>query len=355
MSEISKDFKKNRIEFSNKITFLQFALSILIVYQHTSWNYNGSLLALSQIHGFLFYLTQTAVPLFFMISGYLFYRTFKIEKAVDKLKSRIKTLVVPYLIWNVIYAVGMILLKHFGFVNSVHIENNWKLLLQILNSDFSPLWFVKYLIVFSLIGPLMYYVFKNKYIGAIAVVTIFVSNLLFCTLGIVETPINVNSNNPVMFNYQYVFYAIGAYSAIHLKEVVEKPNKTRAVSGAIILGILCVLYWMPFFETNVIVGHTFRLIFGIALWFACDFIKNIETPSYMRMSFFIYCAHLLPLQCLQAVIRLILNKLDISFGVFYVIEWIALPICLVAAIIFIGNVMKKYMPKVWNVLTGSRA
>ena len=149
MSEKGKKTRSGRIEFSNKITFLQFALSILIVYQHTSWRYNGSLLALSQIHGFLFYLTQTAVPLFFMISGYLFYRTFKIEKAVDKLKSRIKTLVVPYLIWNVIYAVGMILLKHFGFVNSVHIENNWKLLLQILNSDFSPLWFVKYLIVFS--------------------------------------------------------------------------------------------------------------------------------------------------------------------------------------------------------------
>ena len=344
-----------QLEFSKKITLLQFALSILIVYQHTSFEYNGSLYALNRIHEFLFYLTQTAVPLFFMISGYLFYRTFKIENVADKLKSRIKTLVVPYLLWNIIYAAGMILLEHFGFVKNITIQKNWRVVLQILNSDFSPLWFVKYLIVFSLIGPLMYCVFRNKHIGAIAVATILVSNVLFCVFGIVETPINVNSNNPIMFNYQYVFYAIGAYSAIHFKDIVEKPHKMRAVSGSIILCVLCVIYWMPFFETNVIVGHTFRVAFAIALWFACDLIKDIEAPPYMKMSFFIYCAHLLPLQCLQALIRLILNKLDISFGVFYVIEWIALPICLVAAIIFIGNVMKKYMPKVWNVLTGSRS
>ena len=289
-----------------------------------------------------------------MISGYLFYRTFSIEKAVDKLKSRVRTLVVPYLIWNFFYALSMVLLKRLGLVSNVHIEWNWKIILQIINSDFSPLWFVKYLIVFSLISPLMYYVFKNKYVGALAVTLIFVTNIVFCICGVVETPVNVNSNSPVMFNYQYVFYAIGAYSAIHFKQVVEKPNITRGMIGVALICVLCIIYWLPFYESTVVVGHTFRVVFAIAFWCACDLIKNTEIPSYMKMSFFIYCAHLLPLQCSQVLIRLVINKLSLTINAVYVIEWIVLPVLMVSLIILLGKALKKHLPKTWCVLTGNR-
>lgn len=48
-----------------------------------------------------------AVPLFF-ISGYLFFfRTaFSVDVYKKKLKSRIKTLLIPYLFWNFVVLVG---------------------------------------------------------------------------------------------------------------------------------------------------------------------------------------------------------------------------------------------------------
>lgn len=57
--------------FRNKITFIQFLLSVGIVYQHTIWNYKGNNM-LNMGQSFLFFLIETCVPFFFMISGYLF-------------------------------------------------------------------------------------------------------------------------------------------------------------------------------------------------------------------------------------------------------------------------------------------
>lgn len=53
-------------------------------------------------------LASVAVPLFFFISGYLFFfRTaFSVDVYKKKLKSRIKTLLIPYLFWNFVVLVG---------------------------------------------------------------------------------------------------------------------------------------------------------------------------------------------------------------------------------------------------------
>ena len=44
-----------------------------------------------------------AVPGFFMCSGYLFYRNLTWGNIPEKLKRRVYSLVIPFLIWNVLY------------------------------------------------------------------------------------------------------------------------------------------------------------------------------------------------------------------------------------------------------------
>ena len=47
---------------------------------------------------------QFAVPLFFIISGFLFFRTAYTQLDVKrKLYNKVHTLLVPYLLWNLIY------------------------------------------------------------------------------------------------------------------------------------------------------------------------------------------------------------------------------------------------------------
>ena len=342
--------KNGPISFTKKATVIQFILSILVVYQHTQYRYSG--VVFGEIQRFLFYLIQAAVPMFFMISGYLFYRTFKPENTKEKLLSRVKTLVVPYFVWNVIYTVFTVVLYKLNFIKNVDIEWNWRILIQIINSEFSPLWFLKYLIVFSLIAPAMYYLLKNKYIGGGVVALTVTLNIVFIACGVIKSPINVNSNSLAMFNYQYVYYVVGAYSALHLKDVVENPQKDKTIIGICGVATLCLIYWMPFFKNSILVGHTFRLLFIIFLWFAFDLLRDCEIKPFLKTSFFVYCSHLMVVQCMQGAIGIILPKRFGSDSAIYALEWIAVPIITIGIVLCCAYVLKKHIPKAWKVLTG---
>lgn len=151
--------------FRNKITFIQFLLSVGIVYQHTMWNYTDSSV-LNGVHSFVFYLIETCVPFFFMISGYLFFRTYKPSNVKTKILSRVRTLLIPYLIWNTVYTGFIIGFTQIGLIHSASIKDNiGGIVLQLINAEFSPLWFVKYLMIFSLISPIFYYLLRGKLLG----------------------------------------------------------------------------------------------------------------------------------------------------------------------------------------------
>lgn len=89
---------------SKKIYILSFALFIGVMTIHT---YNleiygidangGSLLA--EFETFLnFFANGVCVPFFFLISGFLFFRNFKISMLIDKYRSRVKSILIPYVI-----------------------------------------------------------------------------------------------------------------------------------------------------------------------------------------------------------------------------------------------------------------
>ena len=157
---VGKRNMEKKIGFREKVYLLNFLLSIGVVYLHTQW-YENEYEILTKIYHTIFYVAQNCVPFFFMMSGYLYFRNFTIDKIRVKLKSRVYTLLIPYLIWNLIYSIFLIGLKHVGIVQNIVVgENVWKIVLQILNAEFSPLWFIKYLMYFALVSPLTYFLFK---------------------------------------------------------------------------------------------------------------------------------------------------------------------------------------------------
>ena len=88
------------LEFRNKVTWFSFALSLLVIWVHS---YNAELfLGYQAATGMVYvlehrigdWLGQIAVPGFFMISGYRFYRDFDWGKLRGKWQRRIKSLLV---------------------------------------------------------------------------------------------------------------------------------------------------------------------------------------------------------------------------------------------------------------------
>ena len=133
---------------SASIDLLRFPLAIMVIFIHMNPDvinlvdadfslisghgiYNVTGILLSHV------LTHIAVPTFYLISGYLFFINFQKwswEGYKKKLNSRIKTLLVPYLLWNAVPFLLTVLAmlaavaikgKPIEGVETFITENNW--------------------------------------------------------------------------------------------------------------------------------------------------------------------------------------------------------------------------------------
>lgn len=107
---------------SGIIDFLRFPMACAVVLLHTPGQYtNWSNYTFRDLRYFSLYdhislisniICQIAVPIFFLISGYLFYD--KNKRYLQKLNKRTKTVLVPYFIWNGVAFLLLLFIKILG-------------------------------------------------------------------------------------------------------------------------------------------------------------------------------------------------------------------------------------------------
>ena len=192
---------------SDVISLLRFPLAVFVVFIHVEGRYfhfgsisTGSYLITHFISNII---CKVAVPTFFFISGFLFFlniEVFSREIYRKKLRKRIKSLLIPYIIWNTIAFVIYMLAQYYGFnsfftkftltdniiSNIVKIygyTSNWSGT-SIISIPFTfrtpidgPLWFVRDLIILSILTPYIYKIIHC--IGIYALIIFFVVLLLF--------------------------------------------------------------------------------------------------------------------------------------------------------------------------------
>ena len=125
--------------------------------------------------------------------------------------------------------------------------------------------------------------------------------------------------------------------------------------AVIILVVLMLIYWMFLSNTdNVIISHSFRMIFICSIWFAFDALPSIKVPKWMKCTFFIYCSHTMILQSVQGVLEIIIEEILGDKVWIYIVEYFVLPILLVGFIVVVASVMKKHVGPVWHILNGGR-
>lgn len=111
MSNTAIQDKDTRLT-SQSIEWLRFICAALIVLFHcfervgveTTCSYHNGTYDITRLM-FSRGICEIAVPVFFLISGYLFFRgmeNWNTSVWVNKIKRRIKTLLVPYILWNII-------------------------------------------------------------------------------------------------------------------------------------------------------------------------------------------------------------------------------------------------------------
>lgn len=364
--------------FSKKIKFLSFFAIIGVVFCHAYNYYNrflqpttilaegttpGAMLQFFISNG----LVRFGVPLFFLFSGYLFFHNFQFtwKGYLKKLGKRVRTLVVPYLIWTalaggllyVVYkAVG---LERYSIVwEKVGVLLEQGILGWLLSSPAFQLWYIADLFKMVIISPLIYWLVKKCKLFPV---------IIFGILWLLEISFLINGEG-------LFFFTMGAYFAVNQVKIVgmEDLKETVIDKGAFkrntnLLTVLwvggCFTYALlsatmgdaAYTPYVLLVLYKINVLTGLAsVWRqydlkAGDWQEKKWVKAVVSCTVIVYVAHE-PL--LHLLTDILLEKL--TFDGAHTLVYFVLPIAIIAGSIGLGLGIKKVCPKVYNVLVGGR-
>lgn len=308
---------------SHTISFLRFPLIAAIVLLHSNLSaviINGTHPVNAgqyPVHEWLYHfisyeLTGAAVPLFFFISGFLFFYRSSFSPLVygKKIKRRVHSLLIPYLFWNLAVLVLFVLSQiYFSRISSGHTLpiaeftfSDWLHLFWDY-SDGNPIcyqfWFIRDLMVVSLLSPVVFLCVRH-----IKCLAPFLSGVIWA-FHLVPT---VPGFSPISI----FFFTFGAWFSIRNRNfavIFEKYRLPLTALYAVLL--LCNLLSRhfhadpPLLHECAIVTELMTATAWTARGIRCG---SLQVNRFLAGSaFWIYATHLMPvallLKCWLAFIR----------------------------------------------------
>lgn len=334
---------KQKDYFNKKITIINLLATLLVVLLHSNPLLRFGI-EISSEHPFIYtcyILSQTAVPTFFFVSAYLFYSSKPdFSDLRTKLKRRMHSLLIPYLIWNTIWVFVYLAMTNIPFINEkinmgVPFHSLNDIIIAIIDSRFTPLWFIKVLMVYSVCSYAILPIIKRKWLFLI----VFLASLF--------TAYNQNMKEYDSFLLWLPLYLLGGYIGYH-KPQIKRPNQQILVMLLFWVGLYIAAYVKPYLI------FSFCLLTPLAIWFGYDLIvspllsEKIVTKKWMHCTFFIYCTHYFFINVLEKLSVLTFEPTVLVLNATFIIT----PIIVVASLCVVANFLSKY--PIYQITTGNR-
>lgn len=340
--------------FSEKMKVVSFLSIIIVLYIHTGFPAevmaDKPIAAVAQkiMTGLL---GPCAVPMFYVISGYLFFHGVNhVQRVFVKMKKRIRTLFLPFVIAALAYPLGpilkelvfnlpaekqyMVLIHEQGFVNTL------KCLFYDCGTTMPwayHLWFMRDLIIIVAFSPIIFYL--RRWICHWSIVVVLVLYYLFPQL---------------YFLYALFWFVAGSFV---LDKLVRLPQRLTFL----MLVIFLLMASWRLFGTCEARGQLkiVEISLGVvSLWCLYDIIvpKSFHLGSMpllhiaCQSTFFLYLYHEPSLHAITKGISQVLGNNE--FG--YTISIMISPLLLSPVLIAIAYLVKKYMPSVYAIVSGGR-
>ena len=350
--------------FRNNITWTVFIFTILVVLAHAL---NAELFLgpgaertfAGQVESFFSAgICQIAVPGFFMISAMLFFRSFDIGMTAEKLTRRVHTLVIPYLLWNILYYLGYLIASRTPGLSAVVGERAVPLdagtflravFLYRYNYVF---WFLFQLILLSAFSPLLWFLLQNTVIFAAAEAAL----LLIIAKRWDPTPLNSDA---------CFYYLTAAWFSLKLRQTREreamragvfyrKGLRTRhSASAGQTLGLLLlsvVFYAVWHFTGNDLPLVLCRLSGAAFVWTAVSAAAPYAHPRIMESTFLIYAVHFAFVRLVTKSLNLILHGSSAAALLLYFL----MPVLVLLFTSLIHLIGTQLTPGFLALLTGNR-
>lgn len=338
-------------ETSNTITNINVILTILIVLLHSNCIkyanvFEESYVFVNFINFFLVAICSIAVPTFFAISSFLFFRNFEMLKYRKKMKNRIYSLVIPYLFFSIIFLLYTIILTNISFLKDIEttmepIKYNFiSFIKYIFLAEFNgPLWYMRNLFFYCAFSPIIFMLIKylKKY-NWIIIIGIFFINIVY------------SASYYGLLYWLFIYYLV-AYLTLNnnidkIYKIIKRWKPLILIIGIIFL-ILLIIY-----NENQIIYYIFRMFSPLILFTICYKNKYVERqpPSIAKYSFFIYCTHYNIAIALKRILILFFgtNPMLLLFFQFLTCGFT------IFIIIFIFKIINKLFPKCTKLILGGR-
>ncbi len=376
---------------SQTIDFLRFPLIMMVVFIHMSpktinlIDAKYTLLSGPGIYNvvkilFSHIIPSIAVPTFFFISGFLFFSNFQEwswNGYKKKIGSRVKTLLIPYMLWNLIpflLIVGKCLLCDINNGNpttetlAFFSNNIWRIFYVFhewvgSNTDWLgnqlsstaplnvPLWFIRDLFVISLLTPIIYIAIRQLKIWLIPIIFLAYISKIWTQI-------------PGLDIESVFFFTIGSFFALNKLNIVDFANKYKyfILPISAILLVACTIYdgnkteighnIIPFYVCASIPSAFYLVSLAITRY-------NIKPNRFLVSAcFFIYALHVMPLpyiECLLTFVKKTIHEIipgkSLAENYFC---YFATPIITTAISTAIFTVLRKISPKATKFICGNR-
>ena len=315
-------------------------------------------------------LARLAVPLFFIISGYLFFRAdFTLRSYKEKLRKRARTILVPYVLWNVIavitvgvkfilpglnqnktmptidWSLPAMLACFYDKSRGIFQNPEGEISTYIYPQDF-PLWFVRDLMLMFILAPLLYWMLKKSGWLAVAV------------LGFLNFASHVFHDHMTIYVPQFLvaifYFSWGACYGLKGMDMVESMR--RHAWAALLYPLWAVAVMLTVGNPYNICIREASLIFGIfaAVVLTARLLERgtIRVNKFLSDgSFFLYALHGLLIAPLG---RCVTKAFYVDNALYMTALYFLVPLSTTAISYVLYRLLRRYAPRICDCLTGGR-
>lgn len=281
---------------STLIKAMRFPLIVLVVIAHSAFQIDLSSNQLSFYHFVQEMISHNfckiAVCWFFVFAGYFFFNNIP-EKGVsfkwfaEKWQRRIRTLLIPFLFWNLLFVLAYYIKSCVSIRNGLSLTgflsyDNGPLHWFIFGPANHPLWFIRDLMLMTLLAPLLFFLFKKT--------PRFIGITILCLLFLIPF------DTPILTWRGYFFFALGTFLSIQKLNILSLCRKVKwpAAILTIVLLIIATIYNDSTY--HLLLLRPFYPLGMISFMNICDqIIENDRICNRLcnlsKAVFFIYASH----------------------------------------------------------------
>lgn len=345
---------------SDKLKIISFGLIVFVVFLH-SYNLDVKIKGTQVIiqksyvwvlqnlisYGF----TRVAVPLFFLISGYLFFFNHDGTKATfyQKIYKRFQTLFIPFIFWSLFGILFYFILQSIPQLQSLFNKSLIKdyTFFDWINTVFVQpipyqLWFIRDLIILVCVSPLIFYLIK--WFWQIPLIVAFV---------LWGYDFDVYSNSIEAFLFFYIGSMIGLKYSDRI--LIKKKYSINSIFFLWFSVVVLKVYLQYIDYSNWVVYLLFKLSILVGIffvWYSYDkYEEKLKTIlNYTLYTFFIYASHEPILTIYKKLLFFVLGKEDIAFFITYIFA----PLFTIITALVVGHILKSFVPTFYKTITGNR-